>query len=544
MGFKIPKELEMHLNTEWRVPPSSFVDFSTYYAGLDTYFMQYMRTVIRPCLAYSTGVVDGLSSNRGVRMNIGQTLKRAAVRLIKGEKYILEGDDTDCNIISMWAQSTGFDKFLEAAIDYTLDGRACIKLNKDRRGRCIPTATRIDRAYLTTDETGEVVYMLAFNTFLASMRYGNKDRSYWLVEERFYRNNRPYVRYKVHWKSGTSQSDILPTFTTNGIPYKALPENVRMIIDARGIRVNEELPLPFRDGLGVWAMLPTATNSCVPGIAIGDPLLFGALDILFATDCVFSGTITDVILGKGKILVPRRFLKQVADELKAVGVKSSVSERFGWTDAGSDNDDTLVYLQTERDQDFNPTSVQFDIRADQYKGMLEIYLQQLVSHCGFSPTSVFPFLADGSTKTATEVSAEENLTRSTVQSMHQIIEPVLNRVLDEVLYQFYKDIGQGYDRNVKIRLSDYIGNPLLRDQNTRENYAAGLIPQDVAVQRINGTSDRETAEYVEKINTEIEKREAANPFPDFNLDSEGAFDFDIKDGGADAENTEGGTGQA
>ena len=186
MGFKMPKELEAHLNTEWRIPPSSFVDFSTYYAGLDTYFMQYMRNVIRPCLAYSTGVVDGLTTNSGVRMNIGQTIKRAAVRLIRGDRYILEGDDTDCNILTRWAQSIGFDKFLESAIDYTLDGRACIKLNKDRRGRCIPTATRIDRAYLTTDETGEVVYMLSFNTFLASMRYGNKDRSYWLVEERYF----------------------------------------------------------------------------------------------------------------------------------------------------------------------------------------------------------------------------------------------------------------------------------------------------------------------------------------------------------------------
>lgn len=542
MGFNMPKELENHLNTEWRIPPSSFVDFSTYYAGLDTYFMQYMRNVIRPCLAYSTGVVDGLCSARGVRMNIGQTLKRAAVRIIKGDKYILEGDDTDCNILSRWASSIGFDKFLEAAIDYALDGRACVKLNKDRRGRCIPTATRIDRAYLTTDETGEVVYMLAFNTFIASMRYGNKDRSYWLVEERYYKGGNPFVRYKVHWKSGTSQSDILPTFTTNGIPYRNLPENVRQIVDSRGIRLNEELRLPFRDGLGVWAMVPTATNSCVPGLAIGDPLLFGALDILWATDNVFSGTLTDIIQGKGKILVPKRFLRQVTEELRQAGIKSSVAERFGWTDAASDDDDSLVYIQTERDKDFNPQSVQFDIRSDAYRGMLEIYLQQLASHCGFSPTSVFPFLADGSTKTATEVTAEENMTRATVQTMHQIMEPVINRILDEVLYQFYKDMGQDYARNVYIRMSDYIGNPLQRDQNTRENYAAGLIPQEVAVQRINGTSDRETAEYVAKINAEREKREA-NPFSDLNLDTEiDPFAFDIKDGATDETETEGNTG--
>jgi hypothetical protein len=157
-------------------------------------------------------------------------------------------------------------------------------------------------------------------------------------------------------------------------------------------------------------------------------------------------------------------------------------------------------VATERDKDFPPQNVQFDIRSEAYRGMLELYLRQIVSHCGFAPTSVFPFLADGSTKTATEVTAEENLTRGTVQSVHQIISTPLNRMINEVLYQLFKDCGKEFTGSVKIKLSDYIGNPLLRDQNIRENYSAGLLPQDKAVQQINGISDKETNEYLEKIN--------------------------------------------
>ena len=70
---------------------------------------------------------------------------------------------------------------------------------------------------------------------------------------------------------------------------------------------------------------------------------------------------------------------------------------------------------------------------------------------------------------------------------------MINRMLTEVLYQ------SGMKGKAKIRLSDYIGNALLRDQNIRENYQAGLIPKEEAVQRINNISAKETAEYMEKL---------------------------------------------
>ena len=509
MGFDLPKHLETYLDQEWRTPPDNFIDFSSYYTGLDTFFMTYMRNVVRPCLAYSTGVSDFLMSG-GCKMNVGQTVKRTAVRLIKGEKVLFEGDDKDCHVISdYWATSVNFDRFLESAIDYMLDGRTIIKLNKDARGRCVPVATRIDRTYAVTDENGEVYRVLCFNTFLTTQKFGDTEHSYWLVEERYYKGKKPFVRYKVQMKQGNARCDILPLTSEDGISYKALPETVQAVVDARGIKLNTPMRLPFRDGLGVWCLTPTANNSCVPGLAIGDPLLYGSLDLLFAVDCVFSGTLTDVIHGKGKILVPKKYLNSIREDFRAMGLGELSASRLARTDALNDGDETLVYVYTEHDKDFNPTSVQFDIRAEKYRGMLEIYLQQIVSHCGFSPTSIFPFLADNSARTATEITAEESLTRGTVQAIHQLITPVINRMLDEVLYQFYADIGEEYDRHITVKLSDYIGNPIQRDANIRDNYREGLLPQDVAIKRINGITDAETAEYIEKIKAQTE---IADPF--------------------------------
>ncbi len=508
-SFQTPKLIENYLSLDWRKPPSNFINASQYYSKLDPFFINYMNTVVRPCVAYMSGAADGIV-NSGLKMNVGQTIKKTAVHLIKGDKVIFDGDDEPCKIISdKWSSSVNFDRFYEGMIDNLMAGTTIIKLNKDLLGRCVPTSERVDRFYSTTDDCGNVVRVVIFNSLLYKMDFGKAiSNSFWLVEERFYKKGKPHVRYKVQVKTGVAGQEILPTIHGDGVPEKDLPEEVQAMVKSRNIKLNKETPLPFRDGLGVWNVTLTANNSCVPGLAMGDPLLYGVLDLLWSVDVVFSGTLTDVILGKGKILVPKRFLQTVTSELNRAGLKTqvgdnSLSERIMTrTDLQNDQDDSFVYVATERDKDFPPQNVQFDIRSEAYRGMLELYLRQIVSHCGFAPTSVFPFLADGSTKTATEVTAEENLTRGTVQSVHQIISTPLNRMINEVLYQLYKDCGKEYTGSVKIKLSDYIGNPLLRDQNIRENYTAGLLPQDKAIQQINSISDKETNEYLKKINND------------------------------------------
>lgn len=504
-GFQTPKAVEDYLNLTWRKPPQNFINTSQYYSGLSPFFINYMNTVVRPCMAYMSGSADGVV-NSGLKMNVGYTIKKTAVHLIKSDKVIFEGDDDGSKILSDdWAPSVNFERFYESTIDNLMGGTTIVKLNKDLQGRCVPISERVDRFYSTVDDCGNVVRIVIFNSLLFQMDFGRSvHNSFWLVEERFYKKSRPHVRYKVQAKTGIAGQEILPMVYGDGLSEQDLPEEVRNIVKAKNIKLNKETPLPFRDGLGVWQISLTANNSSVPGLAMGDPLIFGALDLLWAVDVLFSGTLTDVILGKGKILVPKRFLDSFRQDLAGLGLKtqvqSSLSDRIMTrSDMLNDNDDSFVYVATERDKDFVPTSIQFDIRSEQYRGMLDLYLRQIVSMCGFAPTSIFPFLVDNSVRTATEVTAEENLTRSTVKAIHEAIAPVLNRLINEVVYQLYKDAGEEYNAQVRCKLSDYIGNPIQRDANIRNNYQAGLIPLEVAVQTVNSISDKETTEYLEKI---------------------------------------------
>ena len=512
MGMELPKTLTDWLDKDWRRPPQNFVDCSLYYTGLNVAFIDYMRTVVRPCMAYASGCADGLY-NSGAKLNVGQTIKDTAVKLIKGDKVLFDGDDNITKLIAdIWAPGVNFETFLESAIDYLLMGGTCaVKLNKDRAGRYYPTAVRVDRFYADMDDLGNVLCITIFNSFLFSETYGARTSNQcWLVEERYFNDaGMPCVMYKVHIKSGVLGKEILPVLGDGGLDMESLPVEVQRHVKAQGIVLNREMLLPFKDGLGVWLWRRTANNSSVPGLPMGDPLLYGALDIIFAADVAFSGSITDVVLGKGKVLVPKRFLSTVREEFSKMGFKVSAA---GWDTASmSDDDDSLVYVYCERDKDFTPQPVQFNIRSEQYRGMLEIYLRQAVTKCGFAPTSIFPFLQDESSKTATEVTAEENLTRATIQSIHQIIVPAINKMLREVLYLY------GFIGRCTVKLSDYIGNKILRDQNIRENYLAGLMPRETAVQRINDISAGETEEYLQKIDADEDRKRRAET-PEFTMD--------------------------
>ena len=91
MGFTLPKYITEYLDNTWRKPPQNFMNSSMFYAGLNTFFMNYMNNVVRPCVAYSSGSADGIV-NSGAKFNVGLAIKRAAVRLIKGDKILFEGE--------------------------------------------------------------------------------------------------------------------------------------------------------------------------------------------------------------------------------------------------------------------------------------------------------------------------------------------------------------------------------------------------------------------------------------------------------------------
>ena len=514
MAFQYPAYLQAYLDKKNNSPFQTFVNTSQYYAQTDVYLLNYMDKVVRQCIAYATATQDG-AYNYGISTNVAHSMIKTAVKIVRGEKTYFNGDDEACAFLSdVWTDFARFDLFIDELLTYTMQGgTALFKINQDALGRCKLSASRVDRNRFTVNDDGDIVEAIFFITLLSSTKNNNDTEQLWLVEHRYYDEGKPTIVYKVHRKSGVAGNETLPPIESESLPIESLSPEVRVSILRRGIELGVKKTLPFRDGLGVWASLQTSTNSCVPGLRMGDPALFGVLDLLWALDTVFSGSLIDVLNGQGIILLPKRFMQAFNEALQSIS-ESKQTQLVTHLDLTPPSEQ-FVYVSVEGDETFKPEQIQFDIRSDKYSGMWELYLRQIAVSFGYAPTTLFPYLQDNSPKTAREVTAEENLTRATVQSAHRLLLPEINRAIAEVLYQ------AGFSGKATVALSDYIGNKLMRDENIRLNKQAGLIPSETAVQIVNGLTVKETNEYLQKIN-EDKAREAAQssfgqyPFNDVN----------------------------
>jgi len=521
MSFKYPNYLKNYLDTKQITNFGGFINNSTYYTQVDYMYQNYMLNVVRPCIAYGSGVFDGIGRQH-LSACTGKAIVDGASRLVVGDRVFFEGEDTTrAFFCDVWQGATNFFKFLLRAEKFKLlGGTAICKINTDENGRNTLSTFRIDRTLPSFDECGNITACVFFVSMLNEVKRDSNSLEYWLVEERKYNEyGEKVLIYKVFVKSGLAQAPILPNPAQPGVAYSNLPKKIRQELKRMGVeRINEELKLPYRDGLGVWSLINTATNSCIPDVEFGDPLLYGDLDLIWATDVVFSGSIIDVLNGEGKILVPKQFLQQTLNALQ----KMMPGQEFNVTTdelKGYDAENFVYVMPSGFDKDkMAPMPVQFDIRADRYGAMWEMYQKEACVRAGFAPTSIFPHLVpDGSSKTATEVNAEENLTRASVKLAHLLDVPVFNKMLKEVAYQ------EGLSDDIELKLTDYIGNKILADQNTRENYAAGLIPKEVAVQQINNLSVSETRDYIEKLKTDASEKLKAEQEPFLNFDSETAL---------------------
>lgn len=504
MSFKIPEYLKGYIDAaKHKTPLGTFINNSTYYSQLNYQWQDYMQNVVRPCVAYASGSNDLVG--KSLAMNTGYAIVNGAAKIAVGNKLFFEGDDNTVKFFSdIYTPRTLFRRTIHRAYHFMCSGGTSIlKLNIDSAGRCMVDAFRIDRVMFTTNSIGEIISANFFIGLIASLE-NKENTTYWLTEQRYYNQARQKViKFKVFVKAGTENSPVLPNPENNGVDYKALPDTVRLELMKRGIsELNTEMVLPFKDNLGCWLLGRSAINSCVPESFLGDPLLYPVLDILWSIDVVFSGSIVDILNGEGKILVPKQFLQETMSRLKAMNPEGNV--QLTTSELNGYGDDTFVYVMPsmfEKDK-MSPMSIQFDIRAEQYGKMFEIYERAACTRCGYAPTSIFPYLqSDNSVKTAEEVTAEENLTHATNLTLHNDTLPVWNAVLREIAYQ------EHFSDDIEMKLSDYVGNKMRYDENERQNAQFGLVPREIAVQRINNLSKTETEDYMAKLDAQRREEE-------------------------------------
>lgn len=416
-------------------------------------------------------------------------------------------------------------------------GFSILKLNK-RGGELWLDELRADRFYLDKvgDDIRKCVCVLSFYEGIAEQ----KEDRYALIEERRYASvgilgeEFPVVEYKMYKTSVPIQ--YFTGVQDNCIRWEQLPKHVRAAFKEQygaNMRLNEPKALNGFTDLGVYLMLASDGVSAVPQINLGESLLANITTYLYEYDFYNTCFNTDMYLARGRVLVPKPMQSPVGrgGDPRLPNMQPSGLDEFMYTKYEALNNDAN-----------KPEAIQFALRSAEWREARNILIESMATGIGMSVSTLASYISDGSNRTAREVSAEESATTLFVENMRRRFEVPINQMLRAVL-RFY-----GYADDVEIRWTRAgMTNQTVLVETLARAKDAGLISGKKAHHAFNFDDDEEQNEEDYALVLE-EQEKARNQFPDMPYgDTEGAFKFDVRDGGTDAEtntDTEGNTGPA
>jgi A118 family predicted phage portal protein len=193
------------------------------------------------------------------------------------------------------------------------------------------------------------------------------------------------------------------------------------------------------------------------------------MDTLHALDIAYDSFVREFRLGKKRIIVPARMIKQVVDPVSGKPVR--------YFDA---TDETYEALSTDDPDSLKIQDNSVELRVEEHVAGINAFLNILCLQVGLS-AGTFSFDAKNGLKTATEVVSENSKTYKTVKNFQNMIKPAIERLVDNIiavasLYDLEYDgasikalAEQGYE--VSVMMDDGI----TQDRQTNINEGMALV---------------------------------------------------------------------
>ena len=177
--------------------------------------------------------------------------------------------------------------------------------------------------------------------------------------------------------------------------------------------------------------------------------------------------------------------------------------------------------------------MQFDLRSNDWEQIKNNLLESIAMTIGISPSTIAGWIADGSNRTAREISSEESSTALLVESKRKLLTKSINQLIDDIL------LCNGYEQCVEVKFSKSgETNTTLLLENTTNAYNSGLKSLYLAVKSINpDMSEDEVNAEIERIKADAKDKQAMQPMDIFN-DNLGAFDEQEKNSEGEANGVE------
>lgn len=214
---------------------------------------------------------------------------------------------------------------------------------------------------------------------------------------------------------------------------------------------------------------PTA-NNIDDNSPLGVSIYANAMETLHALDICFDSFVREFRLGKKRIIVPARMVKNVVDPL--------TGEKRRYFDA---TDETYEALSTDDPDSLHIQDNSVPLRVDEHVAAMNAFLNIFCLQVGLS-AGTFSFDAKSGLKTATEVVSENSKTYKTVKNFQNMIRPAVIRLVENIiavasLYDMKTDDGQsvselaarGYEVNIAM------DDGITQDRQTNINEGISLV---------------------------------------------------------------------
>lgn len=184
--------------------------------------------------------------------------------------------------------------------------------------------------------------------------------------------------------------------------------------------LDEETPLDTEYSLFTYFRTPKA-NNIDDNSPLGISMYANAMDTLHAIDICFDSFVREFRLGKKRIIVPARMIRQVVDPV--------TGKQCRYFDA---TDETYEALSTDDPDSLKIQDNSVTLRVGEHVDAMNALLNLLCMQVGLS-FGTFSFDAHGGLKTATEVVSENSKTYKTVKNFQNQIIPAIEDIVNAII---------------------------------------------------------------------------------------------------------------
>lgn len=515
----------MTFNVAWQY---GFVNRSAFYANITGQYKEYMLRWVQNYLWWADGYVPYFhNADQGIfSTKIASALINGVSRRIIGGKIFFKNKNKETPqkgvdgayivnkalaFLTEWADDTAFAREVKKAVNFACaGGTSLMKLDK-RGGKLYARALRFDSFYPTVIG-GKLVDVYCYLKDFTRMIDSNDQRfeNYYVVEHRYFDDytekdgsitrRKPLVCYEIRKSTGSMTNGQDYGLTGQKVQLRDVERKMRSEIAKAydGIIFDKPIPLPFVDSLGAELINFTECVNAIPELPFGDSLLANIMPYLMSYDFYWSAFNTDMYLGRGKVMLPKHLQSKEASSQNS-GFSSMLFTYYSKSGASGDGD--------------KPLPVQFDLRSNSWTEIRTMIIQNIAINTGMNLSSIASFLNDTKgTKTAREISTEENETALYVEDKRDLIGRPINRLLKLVT------LHSGFADDVVIRWSEAgLTNIYTRTEMLATALQGGFISKQKAAQMFNQDDDEyQQAEEWDRILADEEKNNSFGGNMDFN----------------------------